>query len=81
MCLKLMAVRLPLCSNYISKMIYLYRALGRCRISRASFGFAGVKPRLAPALVGRLPANFDTCAAQLGAAAGCGRPQPPRPHR
>jgi len=44
-------------------------------------GFAWAKPRLAAALAGCLLANFNACAAQLGAAAGCGRPQPPRPHR
>jgi len=36
---------------------------------------------LAAALVGCLLANFNACAAQLGAAAGCGQPQPQRPHR
>jgi len=60
-----LAVRLPFRSNYISKVIYLYRALGRSRISRAPLGFAGAKPRLAAALAGCLPAHFIACAAQL----------------
>ena len=47
-------------------MIYLYRALWRLRISREPFGLAGARPHLAPALAGRLPANFNACAAQQG---------------
>jgi len=39
--------------------------LGGSRISLAPLGFCGQKPRLAPALAGRLPANFNACAAQL----------------
>jgi hypothetical protein len=58
-----------------------HRRLGGSRISLAPLGFAGAKPRLAAALAGCLLANFIACAAQLGAAAGCGRPQPPRPQR
>jgi len=39
------------------KRFNVHRALGRCRISRASFGFAGAKPHLAAALAGGLLAN------------------------
>jgi len=42
-----------------------HRRLGGSRISRAPLGFAGAKPRLAPALAGQLPANFSACAAHL----------------
>jgi hypothetical protein len=42
-----------------------HRRLGGSRISLAPLGFAGAKPRLAPALAGRLLADFIACAAQL----------------
>jgi len=48
--------------------------LGGSRISHAPLGFAGAKPRLAPALVGRLLANAmrvrrSCCCSRVGAAA------------
>jgi len=61
--------------------LFKHRALGRCRISRASFAPLGSGAHLAPALAGRLPANFNACAAQRGAAAGAGSRSPTRPHR
>ena len=69
-----MAVRLPHHSNYFSKVIYFYRALGRSRISRASFAPPGGGAYSAPALAGRLRANAirvrrSCCCSRVGAAA------------
>jgi hypothetical protein len=54
----------------------MHRRLGGFRISRVPLGFAGAKPRLAPAWAGWLPANFIACAAQLGLRLGGGSRSP-----
>jgi len=67
-----LAVRLPLHSNYFSKVIYLHRALGRCVVPRASVGLAGARPPLA--LAWPLASCKFQCVCGFAAAFGCRRP-------
>jgi hypothetical protein len=65
-------VRLSHHSNYFLKVIYLYRALGRCLVPRAPVGLAGARPPLA------LAWPLASCKFQyvcgFAAAFGCRRP-------
>jgi len=72
--LQKLAVRLPHHSNYFSKVIYLFRALGRCVVPRASVGLAGARPPLALAWP-LASCKFNACAALLRLLAAAAQPK------